>query len=178
MLAAVRTASRIAPRAVPAARFAPMRAPMMMGFVRFNSTNTLNQSSVPFTHSGKPTVRYTEEHEWIAVHEDGTAFVGITKHAADALGDATFVEVPEAGTAVEQGDSIGSVESVKSASELYSPVAGEVVEGNSEVADTPSLVNEDPMGAAWFAKIKLNDQGEIDSLMTLEAYEQHLKESE
>lgn len=151
-------------------------------FVRAQSSNALTKTSLPFTYSpaGPSTVLYTQQHEWIAAHQDGTAFVGITKYAADALGDATYVELPEPETELEAGESVGSVESVKSASEIYQPVAGTVLEGNSELEESPQLINEDPMGAAWIAKIKVKDPQELQNsgLLTLEAYEESLKHDE
>ncbi|KAA8914427.1 hypothetical protein TRICI_002925 [Trichomonascus ciferrii] len=169
---ALRTTARLAvPRvAAPALR---VRAVPAMG-MRFYSSE-LNKSALPFTHSANPTIKYSEEHEWIAAHEDGTAFIGITKYAADALGDATYVEVPEEGREFEKGESIGSVESVKSASELYSPVSGEVIRGNEELADNPATVNSDPAGDGWFAHVKLSDKSELDELMSIEAYEEFIK---
>lgn len=127
--------------------------------------------------STAPIVKYTEDHEWIALHEDGVAFIGITKYAADALGDATYIELPSAGDAVEKGDSIGSVESVKSASDIYSPVACEIVEGNKVLEDNASVINKDPQGDGWFAKVKLSEKGDIEELMTLEAYEDFITDN-
>lgn len=152
------------------------RAPVLSLTAKRYFANQLNKDGPAFTYSGKgPLVKYTNDHEWIAAHEDGTAYIGITKHAADALGDATYVEVPNAGDSVEKGDSIGSVESVKAASELFSPVSGEILEGNSELLEQPNLVNDDPLGAAWFGKIKISDESELDELMDLEVYEEFLK---
>lgn len=146
------------------------------GFVRFNSTNTITQGSAVTAYSSTaPTVKYTEDHEWIALHEDGVAFIGITKYAADALGDATFIDLPTAGESVEKGDSIGSVESVKSASEIYSPVSCEVLEGNKGLEENAGLINQDPQGDGWFAKVKVSAQEEIDELMNLEAYEEFIQ---
>lgn len=149
-------------------------------FLRAQSTNALNKSQLPFTYSssGPSVVKYTSQHEWIAAHQDGTAFVGITKYAADALGDATYIELPEADTEVEAGESLGSVESVKSASEIYQPVPGVVVEANEALNDSPQLINQDPMGEGWIAKVKLNDSQDLNSeeLLTLEQYEKVLEE--
>lgn len=149
-------------------------------FLRAQSTNALNQSQLPFTFSptGPKTVKYTSQHEWIAAHEDGHAFIGITKYAADALGDATYIELPELDTELEVGESFGSVESVKSASEVYTPVSGVVVEANESLSDSPQLINSDPMGEGWIVKVKLNDEAELQSedLLSLEQYEAHLKE--
>lgn len=143
--------------------------------LRFYS-NKLSRSSPVTEYGADPVVRYTTNHEWIAAHKDNVAFVGITKYAADALGDTTYVEVVEPATEAAAEESIGSVESVKSASDLYSPVTGTVVEANQAVVDNPSLVNEDPMGRAWFAKIELKDPTQLDKLLTYEQYEKFLKE--
>ena len=112
---------------------------------------------------------FTEDHEWIAVDGDvGT--IGITKYAAEQLGDVVFVEVPEAGASFGKGDDMAVVESVKAASDVYAPVAGEVTEGNGYLADAPETVNEDPEGKGWFCKIKLSDKGDLDGLMDADAY--------
>ena len=112
---------------------------------------------------------FTEDHEWIAVDGDvGT--VGITTYAAEQLGDVVFVEVPEAGASFAKGDDMAVVESVKAASDVYAPVAGEVTEGNGDLADAPETVNEDPEGKGWFCKIKLSDKGDLDGLMDAAAY--------
>lgn len=149
-------------------------------FVRAQSSNALTKSALPFTYSttGPSAVLYTSQHEWIAAHQDGTAFVGITKYAADALGDATYIELPEPETEIAAGESIGSVESVKSASEIYQPVAGTILEANTSLGESPQLINKDPMGAAWIAKIKLADPEELQSenLFTLEEYQKSLEE--
>ena len=115
------------------------------------------------------TTYYTEDHEWITVEGD-IATVGITKYAADQLGDVVFVEVPEAGASFGKGDDMAVVESVKAASDVYAPVAVEVTEGNGALADAPETVNEDPEGAGWFCKMKLSDSGELGSLMNVDAY--------
>ena len=112
---------------------------------------------------------FTEDHEWISVDGD-TGTVGITKYAAEQLGDVVFVEVPEAGASFGKGDDMAVVESVKAASDVYAPVAGEVTEGNGELADAPETVNEDPEGKGWFCKIKLSDKGDLDGLMDAAAY--------
>ena len=115
------------------------------------------------------TTYYTEDHEWITVEGD-TATVGITKYAADQLGDVVFVEVPEAGASFAKGDDMAVVESVKAASDVYAPVAGEVTEGNGALADAPETVNEDPEGKGWFCKMKLSDAAELGALMDADAY--------
>ena len=117
---------------------------------------------------------FTREHEWIKVDGD-TATVGITDHAQEALGDIVFTEVPEAGKQLSKGQDAAVVESVKAASDVYSPVSGEVVEGNQAVIDDPSLVNSDPEGAGWFFRIKLSDNGELDGLMDEGAYREWVK---
>ena len=112
---------------------------------------------------------FTEDHEWITVDGDvGT--VGITAYAAEQLGDVVFVEVPEAGSNFGKGDDMAVVESVKAASDVYAPVAGEVTEGNGDLADAPETVNEDPEGKGWFCKLKLSDKGELEGLMDAAAY--------
>ena len=113
---------------------------------------------------------FTEDHEWIAVDGD-TGTVGITKYAAEQLGDVVFVEVPEAGASFGKGDDMAVVESVKAASDVYAPVAGEVIEGNGDLADAPETVNEDPEGKGWFCRIKLSDKGDLDGLMDAAAYQ-------
>ena len=120
------------------------------------------------------TTYFTREHEWIKVDGD-TATVGITDHAQEALGDIVFTEVPDAGKQLTKGQEAAVVESVKAASDVYSPVTGEVTEGNQAVADDPSLVNSDPEGAGWFFKIKLTDAGELDGLMDEVAYRDWVK---
>ena len=113
---------------------------------------------------------FTEDHEWITVEGD-TGTVGITKYAAEQLGDVVFVEVPEAGASFGKGDDMAVVESVKAASDVYAPVAGEVTEGNGDLADAPETVNEDPEGKGWFCKLKLSDAGELEGLMDAAAYQ-------
>jgi glycine cleavage system H protein len=112
---------------------------------------------------------YTEDHEWIAVEGD-TATVGITKHAAEQLGDVVFVEMHEAGSEVAKGDECGTVESVKAASEIYAPVGGTITEVNEGPADNPAMLNEDPEGGAWLCKMTLADPSELDGLMDAKAY--------
>lgn len=116
------------------------------------------------------TTYYTEDHEWISVEGD-TATVGITKHAADALGDVVFVEMKPAGTAVNKGAECGTVESVKAASEIYAPASGEITEVNAGPADTPAALNDDPEGAAWLCRMTLSDPSELDALMDRAAYD-------
>ena len=112
---------------------------------------------------------FTREHEWIRIDGD-VATVGISDHAQGALGDIVFAEVPQAGKRLGKGDEAAVVESVKAASDVYAPVAGEVVEGNSAIADDPSLINRDPEGEGWFFKLRLDDPGEVDGLMDEASY--------
>jgi glycine cleavage system H protein len=114
-------------------------------------------------------LKYTEDHEWLRI-EDGVATVGITEYATEQLGDLVFVELPEAGTEFAQGDAAATVESVKAASDVYAPLAGEVVESNDAIVDDPSIVNSDPMGEGWFFKLKLADPGAAEALMDEDAY--------
>lgn len=121
--------------------------------------------------------RYTQDHEWIRLEDDGTATVGITNHAQEQLGDIVFVELPETGTEVSQGDEIGVVESVKAASEVYAPVDGEVVETNDALPDEPATVNSDPLNAGWFFKMKIADRSQFQGLMDEAAYKEHSGEA-
>ena len=119
-------------------------------------------------------VRYTDQHEWVRLDGD-TATVGITKHAAEQLGDVVFVEVPEAGRKVGAGGEAAVVESVKAASDVYAPVGGEVTEGNAALADEPAKVNADPEGDGWFFKLKGVNKTEFDKLMTKAQYDEFVK---
>jgi glycine cleavage system H protein len=118
--------------------------------------------------------KYTEEHEWVRVEGD-VATVGITQYAQEQLGDVVFVEVPAVGRKVAKGEACAVVESVKAASDIYAPVAGEIVEGNAALADSPGDVNAEPMGKGWFFKLKLADKAELDGLMDEAAYEAFVK---
>lgn len=115
------------------------------------------------------TVKYTEDHEWVKVEGD-TAIVGITKYAAEQLGDVVFVELPDVGASFEKGGDMAVVESVKAASDVYAPVGGEVLEVNDTLTDAPETVNEAPEAGGWFAKLKLSDTSELDALMDEAAY--------
>ena len=117
--------------------------------------------------------RYTKEHEWILVEGDkGT--IGITDHAQEELGDIVYVDLPKAGARLEQGKSLGSVESVKAVSDVYSPVSGEVLESNGLLADSPEKLNEDPHGAAWLVKVKLTSPAEAANLMSAADYQTYI----
>jgi glycine cleavage system H protein len=115
-------------------------------------------------------LRYSSDHEW-AGREDGVVVrIGITDYAQDALGDVVYVEVPQVGTVVAAGDTFGEVESTKSVSEIYAPVAGTVVAVNPALADNPALLNEDPYGAGWICTIEMSDDTELDGLLDAAAY--------
>ena len=117
---------------------------------------------------------FTKDHEWVRVDGD-TATVGISDHAQEQLGDIVFAEVPDTGKHLGKGQEAAVVESVKAASDVYSPVSGEVVDGNSKVADDPSIVNSDPEGEGWFFKLKLDNPSELDGLMDESAYREWVK---
>jgi len=114
-------------------------------------------------------IRFTDQHEWVRVDGD-IATIGITDYAQEQLGDVVFVELPEVGTEIAAGDEAAVVESVKAASEVYSPVSGEVVDVNGDIEATPAGVNEDAMGDGWFVKLRLTDPSELDKLMDEAAY--------
>ena len=121
-------------------------------------------------------VKYSKEHEWIKLEGDvGT--IGITQHATEMLGDIVFVELPDVGTAVEKDGNAGVVESTKAASDVYTPISGEVVENNQAIVDDPAKINSDPENGAWFFKLKIKDKSELDSLMNKEEYDKFAKES-
>ena len=121
-------------------------------------------------------VKYSKEHEWIKLDGD-TAVVGITQHATEMLGDIVFVELPEIGSSVVKDGNAGAVESTKAASDIYTPVSGEIIENNQAIVDDPAKVNSDPENEAWFFKLKITDKSEMDSLMNKEEYEKFSKES-
>ena len=120
--------------------------------------------------------KYSKKHEWIALDGE-TATVGISKHATEMLGDIVFVELPEKGKGLNKEEKAAVVESTKAASDVYTPVSGEVVDTNQAIVDDPSKINEDPEGSAWFFKLKMKDQSEMDSLMNKEEYDKFAKES-
>jgi len=119
------------------------------------------------------TYRYTKEHEWINV-EGALATIGITDYAQHELGDVVFVELPKPGAKIETGKSFGTVESVKAVSEIYAPVAGEVIEANGELQNTPEKINSDPHGGAWLIKVRLTNAAELSGLMDAAAYEAYI----
>ncbi len=118
--------------------------------------------------------RYTEDHEWVLLEGD-TATIGISDHAQDQLGDVVYVELPEEGAVFAEGAQAATVESVKAASEIYAPVAGEVVEINGALNDNPELVNSDPLGGGWFFKIKVADADAVAKLMDENAYKEYVE---
>lgn len=118
---------------------------------------------------------YSEEHEWIK-KEDGKVRIGITDFAQDELGDIVFVELPEVGDDVEVDEPFGSVESVKTVSELYAPISGKIVEVNEELEDSPEFVNESPYEKAWMIIVEPSDESELDDLLTVEGYEEFVEE--
>src|SRR5690606_26467626 len=120
-------------------------------------------------------LRYSEEHEWVKT-EEGKARIGITHFAQSELGDIVFVELPQVGDEIKAGDPFGSVESVKTVSELYAPISGKVVEVNSELEDSPEFVNESPYENAWMIVIELSDEKELDNLLSPEAYQELIEQ--
>ena len=116
------------------------------------------------------TIKFSKDHEWVNTADTNAAVVGITVHAQDALGDVVFVELPEVGASLNQGDVAGVVESVKAAADVYMPVTGEIVEVNEDLRNDPSLANSDPLGKGWFFKVKLADAKQLDALLDETAY--------
>jgi len=121
-------------------------------------------------------VKFTKEHEWIKLEGD-TATIGITKHAAEMLGDIVFVELPKNGSSVEKNGNAGVIESTKAASDVYTPVSGQIIECNQSIVDDPSKINLDPENQAWFFKLKIKDKSEMNSLMNKEEYNKFVNES-
>ncbi len=119
--------------------------------------------------------RYSQQHEWIRVDGD-SGIIGITDHAQKELGDVVFVELPEVGQVLAADQALATVESVKAVSEVYAPVAGEVVEVNAALGHSPQWVNEDPYGQAWFVKVQLSDSGDLDKLLTADQYQKYVAE--
>ncbi|MEW9033791.1 MAG: glycine cleavage system protein GcvH [Planifilum fimeticola] len=121
-------------------------------------------------------LKYSEEHEWLKVEEGGRARIGITDFAQSELGDIVFVELPEVGDEVTAGEPFGSVESVKTVSELYAPVSGKVVEVNEALADSPENVNTSPYGDGWMIVVEMSDPSQVDQLLTAEQYKETISE--
>ena len=121
-------------------------------------------------------VKYSKEHEWLKLDGE-VATIGITQHATEMLGDIVFVELPDLGLNVEKDGNAGVVESTKAASDVYTPISGEVVEKNQSIVDDPAKINADPENEAWFFKLKVKDKSELDTLMNKDEYEKFSKES-
>ncbi len=121
-------------------------------------------------------LRFSESHEWVSQEEDGVVKIGITDHAQEQLGDLVFVELPEEGATFGQGDACAVVESVKAASDIYSPVSGEVIAVNEALVDGPEIVNNDPYGDGWLFSVRLDDADELESLMDADAYREHIED--
>jgi len=115
-------------------------------------------------------LKYSKEHEWIQIDDEGIATIGITDHAQELLGDMVYVELPEVEDTVATGDETGVVESVKAASDIYAPISGEIVEVNEELADTPENVNSEPYESGWLYKMSVTNEGDLDELMTADEY--------
>jgi glycine cleavage system H protein len=122
-------------------------------------------------------LKYTKEHEWTKLEGD-TALVGITDYAQNRLGDVVFIELPEVGTVLKKGEAFGAVESVKAASDIFTPLSGEVVEINSGLEDHPELLNQSPYDKGWIIRIKISDTGETDELMSSDQYAEHVAKQE
>lgn len=117
-------------------------------------------------------LKYTSDHEWVQIEDGGTVVVGITDHAQDSLGDLVFVELPDVGDALKAGDTAAVVESVKAASDIYAPLAGDVVGVNEALVDAPELVNDKSYAEGWLFRLKITDEAGLDDLLDAEAYEQ------
>jgi len=121
-------------------------------------------------------LRFSESHEWVSEEEEGVVKVGITDHAQEQLGDLVFVELPEEGASFGQGDACAVIESVKAASDIYTPVSGEVVAVNQAVLDSPEIINNDPYGDGWLFSIRLDDNDELHGLMAADSYTDHIED--
>ncbi len=119
-------------------------------------------------------LRFSESHEWVSDEEEGVVKVGITDHAQEQLGDLVFVELPEEGASFGQGDACAVIESVKAASDIYTPVSGEITAVNPSVLDSPEIINNDPYGDGWLFSVKLDDSDELEGLMDAEGYGEHI----
>lgn len=119
-------------------------------------------------------LHFSESHEWVDATTPEAAAVGISDHAQEELTDVVYLELPTVGRVVTKGEAFAVIESVKAANDIYSPVSGEIVEVNSDLAESPEAINEDPYGAGWMVKIKLSDPAELDALMTGNSYREHL----
>ena len=120
-------------------------------------------------------LKFMSSHEWVLV-EDGVATVGVSDHAQELLGDLVYVELPETGTTVAAGDSVGVIESVKAASDTYAPISGEIIEVNSDLEDTPEHINNDPYGDGWMYKMSIEDEDELENLLDADAYSESIED--
>lgn len=120
-------------------------------------------------------LRYTQEHEWVSL-DGNIATIGITEHATEELGEVVFVELPSTDSEYEQNEEIGTIESVKTVSSIYSPISGKIVETNDELGDSPNTINDQPFGNGWLVKIECSDASEVDELMTYEDYQAHIED--
>ncbi|OGT19301.1 MAG: glycine cleavage system protein H [Gammaproteobacteria bacterium RBG_16_57_12] len=123
-------------------------------------------------------LKYTPTHEWVMIASDGTATIGITDHAQGLLGDIVFIELPEMSRQVAAGEECAVIESVKAASDIYSPLSGEIIETNNDLSDTPELVNQHPYGDGWIFRIRLDDRTELDDLLDAAAYQAQVEAEE
>lgn len=123
-------------------------------------------------------LKYTKSHEWVQVMEDGTVTVGITDHAQDLLGDMVFVELPETGIMLKEGDECAVVESVKAASDVYSPITGEIIDRNEAIVESPEIVNKDPYGEGWIFRMKPSVESELDDLISASEYAEFVASEE
>lgn len=121
-------------------------------------------------------LRFSESHEWVSHEEDGVVKIGITDHAQEQLGDLVFVELPEEGATFGQGDACAVIESVKAASDIYTPVSGEVIAVNQAIVDAPEIINNDPYGDGWLFSVKLEDAAEVEGLMDADGYGAHIED--
>lgn len=141
-----------------------------LAYIRTNN----NERNGVFMSEVPEDLKYTEEHEWVK-KEDGNVRYGVTDFAQEELGDIVYVELPEEGDELEKGDMLGVVESVKTVSDLYSPIGGKIIGVNEDLLDTPSMINEDPFGEGWIAIIELSDEAGMESLMSAEEYKLHIE---
>lgn len=123
-------------------------------------------------------LKYMSSHEWVRVESDGTAFIGITEHAQEAMGDLVFVEAPELNSDIVIGEEVGVVESVKAASDVYAPLSGKVIAINEALEEAPEAINNDPYGDGWIYQIKITDTKELESLLSAESYISKLEDEE
>ncbi|RMZ76901.1 hypothetical protein DV738_g4765, partial [Chaetothyriales sp. CBS 135597] len=179
MSTSVAAAARFAPAAVARSAFRSSAA-ARRSFLQHNNSHPKAASRRFLSNSSSLLAKkYSEEHEWIELGADGkTGTIGITTYAAQQLGDVVYVELPELDSEISKGDVIGAVESVKSASDILSPVSGKIVERNESLEEKPSSINADPEGQAWLAKIEIADPAELDTLLDPDAYIKYTEEAD